>query len=268
MPVYAPDNIHHFARKPAGQKQRQGAGGYEGLANRQQRALVKAYDSWAAKVKKELNRAAETGAAPDELHAILTSRLPALEEELSRITEAGVQKAARVAVGSKHLDEPAVKRTVAEEQTINRELVRSSLIPNIEAKLAAALTAGTALTAASLTEAVNGARVLPAQYAGGAWVAIFRVQQEAGKERERERHAQGLEVEPVRWVPDPQAEHCSASTGEMGDYYGCLDLAGEYPGGWNTLPTVPAGRVTSRGNCRCHLEVYRDGEWRRGLYEN
>ena len=259
---------HSYARKPAGQAQRQGAGAYEGLANRQQRALVRAYDEWAARVKKEVLQASERGATQGELAEIIGSRLSSLEAELSRITDEGVKKAARLAVGARHLDEPVVQKTVAEEQTNNRAAVADSLIPNIEAHLAAALLGITAISATTLRDAFNGSRVLPAQYAGRAWVAIFRVQQEAGKERERERQAEGLEVEPVRWVLDPNAEHCTNSTGDLGAYYGCPELAQEYPGGWNTLPTVPAGRVTCRGNCRCNLEVYRNGAWRRGIFDD
>lgn len=259
---------HSYARKPAGQAQRQGAGAYEGLANRQQRALVRAYDVWAARVKKELLSASEKGVEKRDLVGLMSSRLPALEEELSRLTAEGVSKAARLAVGERHVKEAVVQDTVAEEKAANRQAVTESLIPNLEAHLAAAIMGVTAITAISLRDAFNGSRVLPAQYAGGAWVAIFRVQQEAGKERERERAGEGLEVEPVRWVLDPNAEHCTNSTGDLGAYYGCPDLEGEYPGGWNTLPTVPAGRVTCRGNCRCNLEVYRNGAWRRGIFDD
>ena len=257
----------HFAsRVPAGQKQRKGSGDYEGLTNRQQRALVKAYDTWAAKVKKELARLAEGGAGEARLTATLQARLPELEAELTRVTSQGVDKAARVAVGAGHMADDVVRRVVAEEKASITALVRESLIPNIEGRLTAALAVGVAaITSAQLRDSFNGARVLPAQYAGGAWVAIFRVQQEAGKEVEKERKAKGLKVDPVRWVLDPAAAHCHPSAG---GYYGCPELAKVYPGGWNSLPTVPAGQVTCRGNCRCHIEVYRDGEWRRGLFED
>lgn len=253
----------NFARPKAGQKQRPGGGSYEEMTNRQQRALVRVYDSWAAKVRKELRQAADAGASILEQGAILEKHLPLLELALEEETRKGVLRAARVAAGSR-VDSPVVQRIVQSEVRKIGEAVRTALIPNIADKLFPAIAAGNAFIAAQLLTDFNAVRVLPAQYAGGAWVAIFEVNKGLGRQREIERIAAGEAIEPVRWVPDPNAEHCSASTG----YYGCLDLAKEYPGGWNSLPTVPAGMVTCRGNCRCHLEVYRNGEWRRGVYDD
>jgi len=100
-----------------------------------------------------------------------------------------------------------------------------------------------------------------AQGAGESWVLIFKTQQTLGRAREGGRRAQGLPPETIRWVLDPRAAHCAASSG----YHGCPDLAGEYDS-WDALPTVPAAQVTCRGNCRCHLEVMRDGQWQRGVF--
>jgi hypothetical protein len=121
---------------------------------------------------------------------------------------------------------------------------------------------GAAVNVASLNTVISTTRAMPATYSGGYWVAIFEVQKGLGRVREDERAAQGLPPEPVRWDLDPNAEHCEPSPG----YYGCPELAGEYPAGWSSLKTVPAGMVTCRGNCRCHVKVFRDGQWQRGVY--
>lgn len=255
----------HARRKPAGQSQRSAApaGAWEKVTNQQQRALVRAYDAWSAGIRKAVNEAMLRGVSAPERYSIFRDSLPRLQAALTEVMLRGVTRAARVAAG-KRFDSPAVQRLISAEANTNRRAVEENLIPNIEARLAPAiLSGGMALSSVALREAFNPGRSLAAQYAGGAWVAIFKVQQGLGVEREAERRAAGLPIEPVRWVLDPQAEHCTR--GPDG-FYGCSELAGEYPGGWSTLKTVPAGKVSCRGNCRCHLEVYRDGKWQRGVY--
>lgn len=143
-------------------------------------------------------------------------------------------------------------------------LVATALIPAIHARLLPEIARGVALDPKALQGAFGAVRAAPGQYAGRAWVMIFETQQELGRTREAERRAEGKTVEAVRWVLDPRAEHCAESPG----HHACPKLAGIYPGGWSTLPTVPAGLTTCRGNCRCHVEVFRDGKWQRGVYDD
>lgn len=253
----------NFRRPPAGQRQRRGSGNYEQMVNRQQRALVRAYDSWAGKIRKEIQKAAQGGASLDEQRAILRRGITLLERELTTVARQGITRSGRVAAGSR-FDSEIVQRIIRQEERKITEAVHSSLIPHIDDRLTTAIMLGNAFVATQLLSDFNATRVMPAQYAGAAWVAIFEVQKGQGRQREAERRAEGLDIEPVRWVLDPAAEHCHASAG----YYGCVDLAKVYKGGWSQLPTVPAGQVTCRGNCRCHLEVYRDGQWRRGVYDD
>ncbi len=257
--------LRHYARKPAGQKQRStaAAGAWERVTNLQQRALVRAYDEWSARTRKELNQAIQRGATPPERYDIFKNSLTRLEASLAEVSVRGAERAGRVAAG-KHFDTPVVQQVVQAEKDIARRLVSESLVPNIEAHLLAAVVGGFVLSEEALKTSFEPGRAMAAQYAGGAWVAIFKVQQGLGTELERERISAGLPVEPVRWVLDPNAEHCAH--GPDG-FYGCPELEGEYTGGWSTLPTVPAGRVSCRGNCRCRLEVFRNGEWRRGLFD-
>jgi hypothetical protein len=150
-----------------------------------------------------------------------------------------------VAAG-KRFDTPVVQKAVQDEADIGRRAVAESLVPNIEAHLLPAVVAGFALSDEALRASFEPGRSMAAQYAGGAWVAIFKVQQAQGGQRELERISAGQAIEPVRWVLDPSAEHCAHGAD---GFYGCPEIAGIYPGGWNTLPTVPAGRVSCRGNC-------------------
>ena len=66
-----------FAKKPhkAGQGLRTIAGKWEQAANRQQRALVNAYDGWGRGIRRKLRRAALAGAPTGELVAITETGL-------------------------------------------------------------------------------------------------------------------------------------------------------------------------------------------------
>ncbi len=249
------------ANPNAGQRQRVIPGDWERSTNKQQRRLVRAFDSWSAKVRREINEAAKRGADQSNLISILERNLPTLESTLVDITTKGIQKALRVS-GESRANNPELIKVANEQIAENTTLVRDALIPNIKEKLTAKIQAGMGLDKAELKEGFTLVRAGVAQYAGGAWVMIFLAQKALGQIREKERKEQGLPIEKVRWVLDKAAEHCFDSPG----FFGCPSLAGEYPGGWDTLKTVPAGRVTCRGNCKCFLEVFRDGKWQRGVF--
>jgi len=265
-----------FARKPAGQKQRRGSGDWERGVNRQQRRLVRVFDAWAAALKADMTSRSRRGATIPELQGVLDDAIPRLESRLAEVLTSGVEKAVRSSAGSRS-GLTAVKGTQDKLIRENLQLLRESLIPKVHEKFTLALATALPLgligglavdqqkaVALAIKNASVATRAAPAQYAGGYWVAVFETQKTVGGVRENERAAQGLPVEPVRWVLDSLAEHCLPSPG----FYGCVELAGEYPGGWSTLPTVPAGQTTCRGNDRCRIEVFRNGEWRRGVYDD
>ncbi len=249
------------ANPNAGQRQRVIPGTWERSTNKQQRRLVRAFDSWSAKVRKQINEAAQRGVSQENLISILDRNLPTLASTLVDITTKGIQKALRVS-GESRAKEPELVKVANEQIAENTKLVQEALIPNIREKLVAKIEAGIGLDKAELKEDFTLVRAGVAQYAGGAWVMIFLAQQALGRIRERQRKEEGLPIEKVRWVLDKAAEHCVDSPG----FHGCPSLAGEYVKGWDSLPTVPAGNVTCRGNCRCHLEVFRDNQWRRGVF--
>lgn len=264
------------ARPKAGQKQRIGSGTYEEKTNRQQRKLVRIFDQWAAALKRDIASRASNGATLPELSAYLDTQIPKLETRLVEIMNAGTDSAVKTAAGSR-AELPAILALAERQKEENLAMVRDNLVPKVHEKLSLGLAAavpamvvgGLAVqqqraVALAIKNATLASRNAPAQYAGGYWVMLFETEKTLGGIREDERAAQGLDPEPVKWNLDPRAVHCKPSPG----FYGCPQLAGEYPGGWRTLPTVPAGQVTCRGNCRCNITVFRDGEWRRGVYDD
>ncbi len=256
--------IRHFARKSPAVKQRQALGNWERSTNIQQRALLRAYDEWSTRTRRELTTLANKGATIPEQYEHFRSSLVLLESSLAEVSVRGVIRAGRVAAG-KHFDDPIVQKAVEAEKDIARRLVAENLVPNIHESLLPIIASGQALSVQALAQGFGMGRPMAAQYAGGAWVAIFKVQKEMGSEHELDRISKGLPIEPVRWELDPNAAHCAHGAD---GFYGCPELAGEYPGGWSTLPTVPAGRVSCRGNCRCKISVLRNGKWSRGIYDD
>lgn len=252
-------NTKLYAQPKVGQELR-GGGKWERATDAQQKKLVRVFDEWSVSVRKEILKA--RNASKNELIRIIDRRISELETNILEVMRTGVLKAAIASVGIEHVNDPVVLSAQNKQIMENENLVKGALIPNIHLALRQKILEREEVNPRELLEDFQPMRVRTAQYAGGFWVMIFNVQQAAGIELERQRKQQGLPVEPVRWVLDPAAEHCNPSPG----YFGCIELKGEYPNGWSSLPTVPAGQVTCRGNCRCHLEVFKNGKWQRGVF--
>lgn len=255
--------VTKFQKKPGGSKQRLGSGDWEQSTNRQQRRLTRAFDKWSAQTRRALVNAANRGLTAAEQVAILDRAMPELEAQIIAILEVGTNAAARISAGER-AKLPAIRNVIEEHNRDDRLLVAGAMIPLIYARVMPEIARGLARDPRALMGAFGAVRAAPGQYAGRAWVMIFDTQKELGTMRESERRAEGKTVEPVRWDLDPRAEHCSPSPG----HHGCPELAGVYEGGWSTLETVPAGLTTCRGNCRCTLWVFRDGQWRRGVFDD
>ena len=247
--------------RKAGIKQRQGSGSWEQLTNRQQRRISRAYDEWSAQTRRALNKMARGGATIADQQRVLEQALRAFERQMIQIYTRGIDIAKNASAGNKR-NLPDLMRLAETKKTEGDRMITQNLIPLISASLMPAIIAGVAFDSSKLQDAFLSTRSMAPQYSGGAWVMIFETQRTLGYAREAERLAQGLPIEKVRWILDPRAEHCDDSAG----FHGCVNLSGEYAS-WHDLPTIPAGQVTCRGNCRCHLEVFRDGTWQRGVYE-
>jgi len=247
--------------RKAGIKQRQGSGSWEQLTNRQTRRISRAYDEWSAQTRRVLNKMAKGGATIADQQRVLEQALRAFERQMIQIYTRGIDIAKNASAGNKR-NLPDLMRLAETKKTEGDRMITQNLIPLISASLMPAIIAGVAFDSSKLQDAFLSTRSMAPQYSGGAWVMIFETQRTLGYARESERLAQGLPIEKVRWILDPRAEHCDDSAG----FHGCINLVGEYDS-WNALPTVPAAQVTCRGNCRCRLEVFRDGIWQRGVYE-
>ena len=238
--------IYHFQEPPsAGQATREALGAWERGANAQQQRLVETYDVWATFVYQQMAALVQQGGKQGDLESLLERSLPQLELSLSSVIEQGTISATnRVLKETGISPTPGVLSIQTRSILEGTQMVRTALVPHIRESLLLDIRRGVASDLNTLWQSFVALRNRIAQYAGGYWVMIFEVEKELGRGKERELARQGLLPEPVRWVLDPEAEHCESSAG----FYGCLDLAGEYPGGWDTLPTVPAGQVTCRGN--------------------
>jgi len=247
--------------RKAGIKQRQGSGSWEQLTNRQQRRIARAYDEWSAQTRRALNKMAKGGATIADQQRVLEQALRAFERQVIQIYTRGIDIAKNASAGNKQ-NLPELMRLAETKKTEGERMITQNLIPMLAASLMPIIMTGAVIDSSQLRNAFLSTRSMAPHYAGGAWVMIFETQRTLGYARETERLAQGLPIEKVRWILDPRAEHCDDSAG----FHGCLNLVGEYAS-WHDLPTIPAGQVTCRGNCRCHLEVFRDGTWQRGVYE-
>lgn len=231
---------------------------YERLVNAHQRALLRQYARWSVQVRRRLLQAEQRGAQAYEKGMILNTSLAYLQNALIDEGRRGIIGASRIAVPKAAQAMPSVRGITRQLIGANNQMVRDA-IPEIGINLITQIES-IPLEPKPLYEVFNGRLGRIGGLAGMAWQAIFQVQQTYGIQREQEFKAAGEPIEPIRWGLDPSAIHCRESPG----HYGCPEMEGKYDS-WRELLTVPAGQVTCRGNCRCHLEVYHDGGWHRGF---
>jgi len=250
-----------YADIVSGDDLRHGSGAWERATNAHQRKLTRAFDRWGIGLRKAIEALVARGATDSEIMMMVDLALPELEATMARICRGGVTGAANLSLKSGGPLLPSVTSEIIRKQLESDTLVKGSLIPGIRSKLGDLASRGGMRDSKALRTGVMGIRSMPASYAGGYWAMIFEVQRHLGKDKEQTRQHEGLSPEPILWVLEPGADHCM----DAGGTYGCTTLAGEYES-WDHLPTVPAGQTTCRGNCRCHLKVFRNGEWTRGVY--
>jgi len=235
-----------------GTQGRRGRGRMEQATNAYQGALLDVYDSWATATAKTLQQATDPG-------AVMDTELPKLAEALKQAGRKGIREA--VTMGLRGAEPgPEALSLMASEITANEIVIDEKLIPDIKQRLQGFIVdnAGQPFDEKALKGTLDSQRSKPAMGAGGFWVAIFRGGAISVAEEDKQRQAEGKQKLRVRWVLDPDAEHCVTSPG----FFGCPDLVGEYDS-WDAMPTVPAGQVTCRGNCRCFIELETEHGWDR-----
>lgn len=131
-----------FAVRPrGGQRQRRGGASWETVTNRQQVALTRVFDEWAAPVKRRLVRARERGDSVNQRLALLDAALPALEEAMVAQLQDGLLTAIIASAGPRAgfpnvLDILELK---TEEAVL---LMRDNYIPHVREGLGANIEAG------------------------------------------------------------------------------------------------------------------------------
>ena len=245
---------HTFSHKQALKVQkidrRAAEGAYERLTNRLQVRLIRTYHGWGRVTKGDLKRAIRIGLPVSYLNGLVTAHVDLLLTTLQPIIASGVTAAGNLGVGRANARKPVVKAVVNKRISKEAGYLHSSLGPDLKLDIM-----GVVATGAAMTLALDSYDARVGSYAGASWATIFESQAALGKENER---ITG-EAQKIRWVLDPLAVHCKPTGGRRG----CIELEGEYDS-WNDLPVVPAGEVTCAGNCRCHLEIFLDGDWQRG----
>lgn len=247
LPVYRFQAVPPPRKRPAPDK-------YDRFANRYQDLLVAAYDGWAAETTAKVEGALRRGASIDESNAIVQARLEDLQVEMMLLGRRTIAEAAGLGLGrrlGKAASSFRVLNAVADLQRTNDGFIQDSLMPTLTEKLTEKLTAAIENAEGPersqlIREALLTGRSDVAPYSGGAVVAVFEVQRQAGIEENQARQNQGEPLIPVRWVLDARAVHCGDDP-KRGTF-GCLSMEGEYPLGWASLPTVPAGNVSCIGN--------------------
>ncbi|MFH1560945.1 MAG: hypothetical protein ABID84_06045 [Chloroflexota bacterium] len=265
QPITVPEYVAF--ESSAGQRLRIAPDKWDRFLNRYQRELVREYDVWARETQRLVLRATAGGRTVMQIQALIQGRAEDLQARLIVLGHARIAQAGGMGLG-RHLagriDSPGVRQAIALLQAANDQFLATNLIPDIVKKASGVTVQGldTSTLRLTLGDAFKALRSRVAGYAGGATVAIFDVQRIAGGDLNRERQMQGQRPFPVRWVLDPAAtSHCDDDPSR--GTHGCIRLAGVYPGGWDELPTVPAGHVTCLGHCRCHLEADFGRGWER-----
>lgn len=261
----SPGEGAEFARRAAGAQVRRLQGRAEKAVNAFQASLGRIYDPWMRETIRELSLPDRSFA---DIQGIMDNRLALLGTQLKEAGRREIGEAAFSNLGRfiGHAEKPQVVNALASSVAEFETYVDGTLINSIRQRFSEDFIelAGTPSRAArrQLAEGILMSRRPAVAFgAGRAWVAIFNVQRAAGEIEDTERQQRGEPPIPVRWVLDPNADHCADD--QKRATFGCPTLAGEYSEGWSKLPTVPAGNVTCLGNCRCHIEANFGSGWER-----
>ena len=255
-----------FSEHPAGQRLRVAPDKFDSFLNAYQRELVETFDPWIEETQRLMIRATGDGWNQGRIKAMVEARLQDLESHLTVLGHSRIFEAGQMGLGARlahRADSPGVQRLITELQARNDRFLAESLIPDLRKGLFGHVEAKLSVEQLKegLTKTLGSFRPRVGSYSGGATVAIFEAQKRAGVDENAERVGRGEKPIPVRWVLDPNAEHCENDPSR--GTFGCIHLARVYPGGWGEMPTIPAGNVSCLGNCRCHIEADFGNGWER-----
>ncbi len=224
---------------------RGGVGRYERATNGYQDALLAAYRTWLKGLQKQLT----CDAAKDA--ELISAEIPALRRELQAVAQAQLPEA----LSQLHSDyTPSAEAwiRVADAITQADSDIDTRLVPDIAEKLQRALNEG-----ADLGSVAQSLEPRVAQYAGAYWVLIMRAVGDYAMQA-----SQDNVIYPVQWIRNHDTASCES----------CIQFEAEYPSydamlasTGQSVPGYFAGSPYQScwGNCRCHLKIKIDGEWRR-----
>ena len=133
---------HRFRQRPkAGQIQRRGTASWEDVTNKQQRALTRAFDTWAASVKRHLVVSKKRGDSKQQRLALLDHALPRLAESMIEAMDTGLLSATIASAGARS-GFPDILDMLEEKSLEATRLIRENYIPTIREGLAAKIEEG------------------------------------------------------------------------------------------------------------------------------
>lgn len=224
---------------------RGGVGRYESATNGYQAALLDAYQSWGKDLLKKLTGSA---VADDET---ISAKIPDLRKSLQAVAQEQLPTALDT-LRNDYVPSASAYSLVSEAITQAASDIETRLIPDIGEKLQRGLIEG-----ADMAGVLQSLEPRVGTYAGGLWVLIMRAIGDFAMQGSLDNV-----IYPCKWVLDPQAQHCEACpkyAGTYDSYQAMLDQTGQ------SVPGYFAGSPYKScwGNCRCHLELQIDGEWKR-----
>ena len=240
-----------FESRPLGQKLRARHGQLERSTNAYQRELVSAYDHWSHRVQRAVRQAQREGLGPDQQLAVVDGMLDNLEFRLSLLGRHRFPQAAEKALRgplAQHRNGPEVLTAVVQKIADNEQFIKTSLIPDIRAKLAQDLQAGVAQDSAALKASFEQLRYRPAGYAGGYWSMHFEAQRAAGIAENQQRQEMGLG--PSRcagcWTPAPATARTRRASTAVRAWRASTPVAGRAcPRCQGRRPPAAAGAIAS-----------------------
>jgi hypothetical protein len=224
---------------------RGGIGRYENATNGYQEALLAAYRRWGKDLLKGMS------ADMDANSEAIDKALPDLQRALQAVAQEQLPTALDT-LRNDYVPSADAYNLIADAITQAASDIGTRLVPDVGEKLQRGLAESADLAGVlqSLEPRVGG-------YAGAMWVLIMRAIGDFAMQGSLDNI-----IYRIKWRLDPQVQHCEACpiyAKEYDSYDAMLiETGGSVPGYFAGSPYKACW-----GNCRCHLELKIDGDWKR-----
>jgi hypothetical protein len=224
---------------------RRGRREWELRVNAYQRELSQTYQEWSDDLAADLEFADE-----DEREEIVAAALLLLGGRMSELGTDRIEEGMLLGLGDADLSALLSDR-IAFRQAENIRYINDSLLPDLSTGILAGLSdpAVIGLGMFGFSQLLKPKTARVEQYAGAMWGAIAEGVGEASRQQEDGR---------VYWRLDPRAEHCDDCLNYGEQEYASFESMTAMTGG-----AMPGSGVQCDGNCRCTLEIIREGEFER-----